>query len=135
MQQTTANKIDLWDASTVKFLLFFPLHRNRQKLSVEGKEDTMSLSRPHLFRFGSNLGRANGQPAPPVTFAPLQSGNSIQDAVLELGDGTAYRGISFGADGVSVAGECVFQTGQYFLVFESSVIVHMCQVWSDTPSP
>ena len=116
-------------ASTINFLLFFPLHRKLQRLSVEGKEDNpviMSLLRPHLFRSGSNLGRANGQPAPPVTFAPLQSGNSIQDAVLELGDGTAYRGISFGADGISVAGECVFQTGQCFLVFELSVIVYMC---------
>ncbi|KAI0300690.1 carbamoyl-phosphate synth [Multifurca ochricompacta] len=33
------------------------------------------------------------------------------DAVLELIDGTAFRGISFGAEGKSVAGECVFQTG------------------------
>ncbi|KZP08038.1 small subunit of carbamoyl phosphate synthase, partial [Athelia psychrophila] len=30
---------------------------------------------------------------------------------LELGDGTTYRGIGFGAEGKSVAGECVFQTG------------------------
>ena len=32
--------------------------------------------------------------------------------VLELADGTAYEGISFGAQGKSVSGECVFQTGQ-----------------------
>ncbi|PWN91267.1 putative URA2-multifunctional pyrimidine biosynthesis protein [Acaromyces ingoldii] len=31
--------------------------------------------------------------------------------VLELVDGTAYRGISFGAPGKSISGECVFQTG------------------------
>lgn len=33
------------------------------------------------------------------------------DAVLELADGSAFRGISFGAEGKSIAGECVFQTG------------------------
>lgn len=39
---------------------------------------------------------------------PDASGN----AVLELGDGSAYSGISFGAPDKSVAGECVFQTGE-----------------------
>jgi carbamoyl-phosphate synthase/aspartate carbamoyltransferase len=34
------------------------------------------------------------------------------DAVLELYDGTLYPGISFGAPGKSIAGECVFQTGK-----------------------
>jgi hypothetical protein len=34
------------------------------------------------------------------------------DAVLELADGTTYAGMSFGAD-TSVAGECVFQTGEF----------------------
>ncbi|KAI6127125.1 hypothetical protein F5141DRAFT_1085700 [Pisolithus sp. B1] len=71
----------------------------------------MSTFRPPLSRSGSNLSRANGQPAPPVTFAPSRVGSSLQDAVLEMSDGTAYRGFSFGAEGVSVAGECVFQTG------------------------
>ena len=31
--------------------------------------------------------------------------------VLELADGTEYQGISFGAEGKSISGECVFQTG------------------------
>lgn len=34
------------------------------------------------------------------------------DAVLELADGTTYAGMSFGAPS-SVAGECVFQTGEH----------------------
>lgn len=34
------------------------------------------------------------------------------DAVLELADGSIYRGVSFGAPGKSIAGECVFQTGE-----------------------
>ncbi|KAF6756698.1 aspartate carbamoyltransferase [Ephemerocybe angulata] len=33
------------------------------------------------------------------------------EAVLEFVDGSAFRGISFGAEGKSVSGECVFQTG------------------------
>lgn len=38
----------------------------------------------------------------------LPSANSL----LELADGSKYEGISFGATGKSVAGECVFQTGE-----------------------
>ncbi|KAG8786123.1 hypothetical protein FRC15_012070 [Serendipita sp. 397] len=37
--------------------------------------------------------------------------DAVSDTVLELIDGTLYHGISFGAVGKSVAGECVFQTG------------------------
>jgi hypothetical protein len=56
-------------------------------------------------------------PAPPVTFSPLNDDDvmsSSQEAVLELNDGSAFRGISFGAEQKSVAGECVFQTGGIF---------------------
>ena len=55
----------------------------------------------------------NGHPTPPATAPSLSSGeaNSVIDAVLELADGTAFRGISFGAETKSVSGECVFQTG------------------------
>ena len=35
------------------------------------------------------------------------------DCALHLADGSIFRGISFGAEGKSVAGECVFQTGQH----------------------
>lgn len=53
-------------------------------------------------------------PASPVTFAPLHDdGTEMNDGILELADGSSYRGISFGAEGKSVAGECVFQTGKY----------------------
>ncbi|KAF8906981.1 carbamoyl-phosphate synthase [Gymnopilus junonius] len=65
--------------------------------------------RPGLTRMSSvfvNL------PASPVTSASLrEDAPEMSDAVLELADGSAYRGISFGAEGKSVAGECVFQTG------------------------
>lgn len=37
--------------------------------------------------------------------------------VLEFADGTAYEGISFGAPGKSISGECVFQTGEFFARF------------------
>ncbi|EPQ29935.1 uncharacterized protein PFL1_02607 [Pseudozyma flocculosa PF-1] len=47
---------------------------------------------------------------PPATSPPLGREDSTE-MVLELVDGTAYRGISFGAEGKSISGECVFQTG------------------------
>jgi Carbamoylphosphate synthase small subunit len=65
-------------------------------------------------------------PAPPVTAPSSQvDGTATPQAVLELTDGSSFRGISFGADGKSVAGECVFQTGQSAspdLVYPSSHI-------------
>lgn len=45
------------------------------------------------------------------------------DAILELGDGSIFRGIGFGTEGKSVAGECVFQTGE--LAFEFGFIKTM----------
>lgn len=65
-------------------------------------------ARPALSRNATGL--PNGTPAPPVS-APTQNEGTTTDAVLELADGTAFRGISFGAEGKSIAGECVFQTG------------------------
>ena len=51
-------------------------------------------------------------PASPVVAASLVDGNTDWiDGVLELADGSAYRGLSFGAEGKSISGECVFQTG------------------------
>jgi carbamoyl-phosphate synthase/aspartate carbamoyltransferase len=57
-------------------------------------------------------GHADGD-SPPRLVAPASSVSAASDAVLELGDGSAYSGISFGAPGKSVAGECVFQTGKF----------------------
>lgn len=64
----------------------------------------------------------NLAPAAPVTGPvrdDLGSGEqSVEvDGVLELSDGSAFRGISFGAQGKSVAGECVFQTGEFVVSF------------------
>ncbi|KAF5378956.1 hypothetical protein D9757_008752 [Collybiopsis confluens] len=57
--------------------------------------------RPNLARAASNF----SQKIPtPVATAAL---DSDIDAVLELSDGSAYRGISFGAEGKSIAGECM----------------------------
>ncbi|KAN0059974.1 Carbamoyl-phosphate synthase [Thecaphora frezii] len=53
---------------------------------------------------------AQATPYPPATSPPLGREDSTE-MVLELADGTAYRGISFGAEGKSISGECVFQTG------------------------
>ncbi|KAF8631665.1 hypothetical protein AX17_005066 [Amanita inopinata Kibby_2008] len=65
--------------------------------------------RPSLSRTPSILA---GQPADPVTPPSAHDNDDATvDGVLELADGSALRGISFGAEGKSVAGECVFQTG------------------------
>lgn len=67
-----------------------------------------------------------GSLAPPVCFPAFDEPSSDATAsstdlfsqassskmVLELADGTAYQGFSFGAQGKSISGECVFQTGQ-----------------------
>ena len=62
---------------------------------------------------GSTPSLGAGQVAlyPPATSPPLGREDS-PEMVLELADGTAYRGISFGAEGKSISGECVFQTGK-----------------------
>jgi hypothetical protein len=47
--------------------------------------------------------------------ATLQASTaSTSKMVLELVDGTAFQGFSFGAKGKSISGECVFQTGKLF---------------------
>ena len=70
---------------------------------------TSSPARPPITRTTT---AQVGVPASPVTSPSLRDdGTEMLDAVLELQDGTAFRGISFGAEGKSVAGECVFQTG------------------------
>lgn len=40
-------------------------------------------------------------------------GYEARRMVLELADGVAYAGFGFGAEGKSVSGECVFQTGPW----------------------
>ena len=66
--------------------------------------------RPALPRMPSAY--AN-MPASPVTAPPMSDHEKAYlDGILELIDGTAYRGFSFGAEGKSIAGECVFQTGK-----------------------
>lgn len=72
---------------------------------------TFSSVRPPLSRSTSTSG-----PAPPAA-PPFRHDDAVSvalDIVLELNDGSAFRGFSFGAQGKSVAGECVFQTGKFF---------------------
>lgn len=66
----------------------------------------------HRSAISRSVSKANGNPVQPICFAPgIRARHTPFDAVLELSDGAAYRGISFGAEDKSVAGECVFQTG------------------------
>jgi hypothetical protein len=66
----------------------------------------------------------NGIPAPPIAAPQFHASETkdAPDAVLELIDGAAFRGISFGAQGKSVSGECVFQTGAHMALRPTSVI-------------
>lgn len=77
--------------------------------SIAAAESILPTSRPGLSRTAT-AAIAPG-PAAPATYPPLAQS---QDAsmVLELADGTAYAGTSFGAEGKSISGECVFQTGE-----------------------
>lgn len=71
-------------------------------------------SRPTISRSPTY---ANGSPtalASTANFEGLETSQKVGNAVLELSDGSAFEGISFGAPGKSVAGECVFQTGTLF---------------------
>ncbi|EJF60824.1 carbamoyl-phosphate synthase [Dichomitus squalens LYAD-421 SS1] len=68
-----------------------------------------NVVRPVLARSATNYN--NGYPAAPIAATSVHDESQLVDAVLELADGTVFRGISFGAEGKSVAGECVFQTG------------------------
>ncbi|KAH9939653.1 carbamoyl-phosphate synthase [Epithele typhae] len=67
------------------------------------------IARPGLPR--STTGLPPPFPPSPIAATSIHEDGSVIDAVLELADGTAVKGVSFGAEGKSVAGECVFQTG------------------------
>jgi carbamoyl-phosphate synthase/aspartate carbamoyltransferase len=69
----------------------------------------LTALRPALARAVSDFA---GVPAPPSTaFSINENAADVVEGVLELADGSAYCGISFGAEKKSIAGECVFQTG------------------------
>ncbi|KAL0578161.1 Carbamoyl-phosphate synthase [Marasmius crinis-equi] len=68
-------------------------------------------ARPTLLRSPASQYQVPTPLATIVQGSDEENGDDPIEAVLELGDGSAYRGINFGAQGKSVAGECVFQTG------------------------
>ena len=73
--------------------------------------------------------------APPLTGDDSPFQVPLQ-AVLELADGSAFRGTSFGAEGKSVSGECVFQTGEHCtFVWELGLEQLVIQGWWDILSP
>lgn len=69
-----------------------------------------AASRPAMARTVSRV----PSPTPLATAGPIDDGQRGADMVLDLADGTALHGISFGAPNKSVSGECVFQTGEQF---------------------
>lgn len=54
-----------------------------------------------------------------LSVAALRPVTAVEDlknatlASLVLQDGTTFQGVSFGAEGKSISGECVFQTGMH----------------------
>lgn len=90
-------------------------------------------TRPALERMVSRV----PSPAPPAS-APLMGGKQATEMVLDLADGTSYTGISFGAEGKSISGECVFQTGEHWepkcLLLSSPHLISLLQEWSATSS-
>lgn len=72
-------------------------------------DGNLTALRPALARAVSDFAVT---PAPPSTAFSVNEGVAdVTEGVLELADGSAYCGISFGAEKKSIAGECVFQTG------------------------
>jgi carbamoyl-phosphate synthase / aspartate carbamoyltransferase len=70
----------------------------------------MAPVRPVLARIPSVSGSFH---APPVAAASVRDDEGAHlVGVLELVDASAFQGFSFGAEGKSVSGECVFQTGK-----------------------
>ena len=75
-----------------------------------------TTARPALGRYNSaylNGANAASGPVPSIPASPSNIDGMVESAVLELNDGSIFRGFSFGAPGKSVAGECVFQTGEF----------------------
>ena len=69
------------------------------------------LHRPVTFcsSFADPQTGANGASS---SSALTSQGDEASKMVLELADGTAFQGYSFGAPHKSISGECVFQTGK-----------------------
>lgn len=93
-------------------------------LAVAGEARVAAPSRP-----ASPSSRVAGRPIQPIVSVPSQEIATIfpgpdatlkgaepvkqtERMLLELADGSAYEGYSFGAE-KSITGECVFQTGVY----------------------
>lgn len=78
-----------------------------------------------------------------LSVAALRPVTAVEDiknatlASLVLQDGTTFQGVSFGAEGKSISGECVFQTGMHAIYhFHVPFCVTMSfQVWLVIPSP
>ncbi|KAH9170024.1 carbamoyl-phosphate synth [Lactarius sanguifluus] len=71
---------------------------------------------------------SHGFPTPPIAPPQLRASETknAPDAVIELIDGTAFCGISFGAQGKSVAGECAWSGTQKSLTdpsYEGQILV------------
>lgn len=85
---------------------------SRESMSVSGQAQTAPTGISPSLRnaLADGVPSRAPSPAPPVTLAPVGHEDAPK-MVLELADKSEFQGISFGAEGKSVSGECVFQTG------------------------
>lgn len=124
-QQVAVNGAPSDDStSTSNALLDAPAQNDAAQNSAMSRSN--SFSRSPVRGKHARKSTMRGSLAPPVCFpafdepssdatgssTDLFSQASSSKMVLELADGTAYQGFSFGAQGKSISGECVFQTGQ-----------------------
>lgn len=98
-------------------------------------ETKLDAVRPSLLRSPT---LTNGLPTAPASTVLLDGertaiGNA--NAVLELSDGSAFQGSSFGAPDKSVSGECVFQTGEHIFSLPACPCSNLAQVWLATLNP
>ena len=82
-----------------------PVKSKVQRISSQG-----TLCSPVCFPYIKEIDFARENVASTSTGNPRATTSQM---VLELADGTAFQGFSFGVQDKSISGECVFQTGEY----------------------
>lgn len=78
-----------------------------------------SILIPPVNAADSGAANAHSSSAAAPAFRPVVAVEDYTDVTtgaLLLQDGTVFQGVSFGAEGKSISGECVFQTGTVLLM-------------------
>lgn len=78
-----------------------------------------SILIPPVNAADSGAANAHSSSSAAPAFRPVVAVEDYTDVTtgaLLLQDGTVFQGVSFGAEGKSISGECVFQTGMVLLM-------------------